>query len=174
MDNNGKLARELLSILNSHRRKGNTTALLLSPEVASGRARLIMATQDDAHQFKNDAPKVMSIHRLHRLRGTVEPFVLDNAAVYVVLKDAIDVMDEQGARILKLEKELEKYRPAPVVGIAPQRPLAPTKTKVLVSDTPKKSGVKVAKKVATKPVKTMNGASTRAKVSPKPAKRTAN
>jgi hypothetical protein len=149
---------------------------------------LVVASADNVNCIRSDAPnvKVMSIYSLHRLPGTKEPFVLDNEAVYVVLKDAIDVMDEQGARILKLEKELEKYRPAPVVEIAPQRPLAPTKAKVLVSDTAKKPGVKVAKKVppkeppkvakkvATKPVKTMNGASTRTKVSPKPAKRTAN
>jgi len=87
----GDIARKLCDHIDVMRRQGNTTALLEAPAVKDGRARMVVVTLQEATHIRNQCPKVnlVSLFSLDRLRGWNGPVVIDLAAVYVALKDAL-------------------------------------------------------------------------------------
>ncbi len=92
MANHGKLAREVLQIIELFRRQGSTTALLEAPAVKEGRAHVLVHDQNMANILKKDCPtvKAVSIHNLmYSLRGKRGPIVVDLGALYVILNDAL-------------------------------------------------------------------------------------
>jgi hypothetical protein len=87
----GDIARQLCEHIEALRRQGSTTALLDAPAVKNGQARLIVATLNQADAYKGRCPKInaVSLFSLDRLRGITGPVVIDLAAVFVALKDAL-------------------------------------------------------------------------------------
>ena len=98
-----EILNELLTYYNVNRGVGHTTLMKKGVDNYDGDKIIVCYNYKHANAIGLNKNDVVTIHNLKNLRGIKSPIIIDNAAMVIILQDAINEIE-------KLEKEIEKIK----------------------------------------------------------------